>query len=142
MLTITFVVCEAIYTRTHKRKIEWITIVGAILGGCIEILAPGNFVRSASEDNAAFEALSFFQKIQKNFFPIVNINVGRVNLILITLISCTVYDRITSLETVQEKAAAGDRPDNKLWLFRTGSHQLCVWTLVQYFTLGDSCLGY
>ena len=90
VLTITFVICEAIYTRTHKRKIEWITIVGAILGGCIEILAPGNFVRSASEDNAAFEALSFFQKIQKNFFPIVNVNVGRVNLILMTLISCTV----------------------------------------------------
>ena len=53
-------------------------------------MAPGNFVRPSGADNSAFEALPFFQKIRQNFFPIININVGRINFILMTLISCAV----------------------------------------------------
>ncbi len=67
----------------------------ALLGSCLEILAPGNFARAANEMYGTFSSLSFAGKIKENLPKLLEINLGYSNRIsvlfyLISGIFCAV----------------------------------------------------
>ena len=71
------------YKETNKRLLI-ITIFG-FAGALIELLAPGNFVRSDS--NIDFYSLSIVQKIIINLPKILNINFNKSNLLWVVILS-------------------------------------------------------
>ena len=70
------------YRRFVKRKrggAEFVCLLCAIVGGAIELLAPGNFMRSADARYEEFEVLNLVGKILHNLPSVVDINVGESN---------------------------------------------------------------
>ena len=62
------------YRETHMAdKTNILILVTVIIGGAIEILAPGNFARAASPENVAFYQLTFVEKICNNVPAILHI---------------------------------------------------------------------
>ncbi len=97
VLTISYIGLTVIFELIHKKTPNWNALCGAVCGGAVEILAPGNFVRAGNQDNAAFAELSLLEKIQKNFFSILSMNVGAVNFLFVLVICCTVLLGAVSL---------------------------------------------
>lgn len=70
------------FTQKSRAFSEFSFLICAVLGGGIEIMAPGNFVRSADSRYADFRALSLPEKILQNLPGVVNINIGPGNRML------------------------------------------------------------
>lgn len=81
VLTSTYMVVSFVIDRVRGRwkKHEWGMLVAAIVGAMLELLAPGNFVRSATSRYDEFNSLSIFGKISQNLPEILEINFGRDN---------------------------------------------------------------
>ena len=91
VITISYALLEAAFSFAHRFK-AWIPgICGAFLGGCIEILAPGNFVRAADQSNEAFFSLSFWGKVKVTVPTIVFCNIGRNNFLFFILVCSMVF---------------------------------------------------
>lgn len=80
---------EGVYWFTASVLYVW-PIAFFLAGGIIEILAPGNFVRASSDDNAAFFGMSILEKLLHNVPRIININFGPQNIFYAVVISATV----------------------------------------------------
>lgn len=84
--TVSFVILDKVLgkislrRRGYNAKSYWITIL--VLVGCsLQILAPGNFVRSSSDMYDSFERLSFWEKVLFNIPQILDNNLGVDNML-------------------------------------------------------------
>lgn len=88
-------VCIYCFLVQKKRAASnFVFLIFAVLGGGIEILAPGNFTRAVDPRYAEFQALSLPEKILQNIPEVININIGTNNLklsVLVVLVSAWVF---------------------------------------------------
>ena len=94
VIAISYALLESAFSIIHKIKTWFPGLCGSLLGGCIEILAPGNFMRAADQSNASFFSLSLLEKIKSNIPTIAFCNIGEYNFLFfiftcsIIIISC------------------------------------------------------
>lgn len=67
------------WKKRQWKRCEWGMLAAAVLGGMLELLAPGNFVRAATSRYDEFNQLSIFGKIGKNFPKLLEMNFGKDN---------------------------------------------------------------
>ena len=91
VITISYALLDAAFSLIHRSK-TWIPgVCGALPGGCIEILAPGNFVRAAGQSNEAFFSLPFWGKIKATIPTIVSCNIGQNNFLFFIFVCSMVF---------------------------------------------------
>lgn len=90
VMVIAYCVLDILFCLWSKRKAELACLAGALAGGMTEILAPGNFVRASSDDNAVYFGMSIVEKLLHNVPRIININFGPQNIFYATVGSATV----------------------------------------------------
>ncbi len=81
VLTVTYMLVSFWIERVQGRwkKPDWGMLATAIVGGMLELLAPGNFIRSATSRYDEFNGLSIFGKISQNFPKLLEMNFGKDN---------------------------------------------------------------
>jgi len=91
VMVVVYCLISSIFYFLKKIKMPLSGFIGALAGSLIEILAPGNFVRAGNADNASFYALSLFEKVKYNAIRIINMNVGRLNLLFVLSLFLLVF---------------------------------------------------
>lgn len=86
ILSITYCIVSNIQRFIYKKKVCLAPLAGAIVGGAIEILSPGNFARAGNTNNAAWFSLSLFEKIKINLNILIKYNFGKSNIIFVIII--------------------------------------------------------
>ncbi len=61
-------------------------LLASIAGGALLLCAPGNFARSAADANEVFNELSFFGKIGYNLPELLDINLGKGNVLFVLVL--------------------------------------------------------
>lgn len=88
LMTAVYAILNYVFGRLREGKHVkggFLIIASAILGSCVEILAPGNFVRAGEKTNEAFFELSFVEKLSENIPRILEINLGYDNRISVLI---------------------------------------------------------
>ena len=85
IVTIAFVMVYGVKLYREKSiSLQYLYITGfTFLGGILEILAPGNFVRASVKENEAFQALTFIEKVVRNLHKTLKINMNITNIPLL-----------------------------------------------------------
>lgn len=95
--------------RKEKAAIRGFALFGAMSGGAIEILAPGNFVRASDPMYAAFSEKNIIEKILQNLPQVIEINIGTYNTIFAFVL--TIFLGMQAARAIKNKYLA------KTWVF-------------------------
>lgn len=78
--------------KKEKLEIALHGMIGACVGGGLEILAPGNFNRASNAMYSEFSNYNIIQKIKYNFPKLLEINIGDYNWIFIIILSVVLVE--------------------------------------------------
>lgn len=111
LLTMVYCGMVMLYEIKHIQKANAFCLAGALLGGAIEILAPGNFARASGNENPEFMAMNLLEKILRNVPRILNLNFGSHSMLFVITLLVTV---VMGSSVLYKKGRVGK------WIFAFG----------------------
>ncbi len=140
VLTIIYLLSSFVIERIQGQwnKHDWGILAAAILGGALELLAPGNFIRSTHSAYDLFNQLSILGKIRRNFPFLLEKNLGKDNKFFVIALILVGFFIIWYCQDKRKKSRVLLGIDRIAYLFST-SIMVLMWRMDIPIFMGIFC---
>lgn len=140
VLTVTYILVSFVIERIQGRwkKHDWGMLAAAIVGGMLELLAPGNFIRSATSRYDEFNELSIFGKIGQNFPKLLEMNFGKDNKFFVIVLVLAGFFIIWYCRDRNKKSQVRFRGDMAVYLLFS-SMLVLTWKMEMSMFIRNGC---